>query len=81
MARSDDGSDPVGDFVENSGLVDGMVTGWVLFVHFIDPETGQLHYFGDSMEGQGAVATLGMGDAIAAIERQRIVQHHFDDDD
>lgn len=81
MAKGEDGTDPVGELIENSGLVDGMVTGWVLFVYFIDADTGEASYLGDSMEGQGSVTTLGLLEASAAIEREAIVRHHFDDDD
>jgi hypothetical protein len=75
MAKGDDGTDPVGEFVENSGLVDGMVTGWVLFVYYIDPESGEACYYG------GSIVTLGLVEACASIEREQIIRQHFDDDD
>jgi hypothetical protein len=81
MAKGEDGTDPVGEFVENSGLVDGMVTGWVLFVYYIDPESGEACYYGDAMEGQGSIVTLGLVEACASIEREQIIRQHFDDDD
>ncbi len=80
MSKDDDGTDDVGEFVENSGLVAGMVTGWALLVTFIDAESGETHYYGDSMEGQSAMTTLGLGQTMVAIESERIVRHHFEDE-
>lgn len=80
MSRWPDGTDPVGELVENTGYTPGMVTGWFLFVQFIDPETGDTCYMGDTMEGQGSTTTLGFIAASDAIERQRIVNHHFNED-
>jgi hypothetical protein len=78
MGVNADGFDPVGDFV--AGQVDGMVTGYVVFITFINPE-GHASYWGDTMENQTAFTTLGIGDAIATLERDRIVTHEHEDED
>lgn len=81
MALNPDGSDPVGELIENGGLVGGMVTGWTLFVTFIDPDDGEHRYYTDTMETQTAITTLGHLEAGAAIEKARIVHLRFADDD
>lgn len=79
MSKDDEGVDATGDFVDASTA--GMVTGYVLFVTFIDAETGEVSYWGDTMEGQSAFTSLGMTEAMSAIERNRIVSHDVGDDD
>lgn len=62
-----------------SGL-NGMLTGFVVAATFIDPE-GQQRIYVDSGDEQPLTVTLGILEGMAAVERAKIVQMYYADDD
>jgi hypothetical protein len=73
MGKAEDGTDPIGDLIENSGYVNGMVTGWTLFVTFIGRD-GESRLRSDVMENQVTTTTLGHGQAIVAVESAKLAR-------
>ena len=74
MSMDEEGEDATREFME--ALVPGFLTGYVIFATFVD-EDGETCYWGDTLQGQTAIQSLGMAEAMITIEKARIVNHHF----
>lgn len=82
MSEDDDGCDLLGGFIEKFVMEQhkGFLTGFVFFATYVD-EDGDTCYWGDTMAGQTCTQSLGLIGAMGAIEKRRIVDHHFGTND
>ena len=78
MSKNEDGEDWTGPFVDEliREKFGGFVTGYALFISYID-EQGRVCYWGDTMEGQSAMTSIGIAETMQEIEKYRVVAHHF----